>query len=227
MSPFVNDDGLVLAGEPRINLLPPEVAEQAVTRALRKKLIMATAGVLVLVLAGIGGAFWYASLSQLRLASAQAETAGLLSEQSKYVKVREVQAQVDTATAARAVGGWTEIDWKDYLQALRAVLPGDVAIEAVTIDSASPFTVYAQPTAPLQDPRVATLSVTIASPGLPAVPQWLTALQTLTGFADAVPGTITAKDDGSYTVVVTMHINAAAFTGRFTDATTQTTGNSK
>jgi len=222
MSRVANDDGLVLAGEPRINLLPPEVAEQAATRALRKKLIVATAGVLVVVMAGIGGAMWHATMSQLRLASAQAETADLLSEQSKYVKVREVQAQVDTALAARAVGGWTEVDWKAYLQALRAVLPADVAIDAVSIDSTSPFTLYAQPTAPLQAARVATLSVTIASPSLPAVPQWLEGLQTLTGFADAVPGTITAKDDGSYTVVVTMHINAAAFTGRFADNTGDT-----
>ena len=44
-------------------------------------------------------------------------------------------------------------------------------------------------------------------------------MHTLPGFADAVPGSITKKDDGSYLVVVTMHINAGAFSGRFSDIT--------
>lgn len=219
MSRATHDDELVLGGEPRINLLPPEVTDQATTRALRKKLILATAAVLVVVIVGIGGAFWHATQSTLNLINAQADTAELLSEQTKYVKVREVQVEVDTALAARAVGGWTEVDWKAYLQQVRGVLPADVSIDAVAIDSTSPFAAFVQPTAALQSPRVATLSITIASPGLPTVPQWLEALQTLPGFADAVPGSITEKEGGAYTVVVTMHINAAAFSGRFTDVT--------
>ncbi|WP_120339343.1 hypothetical protein [Cryobacterium soli] len=219
MSRAEPDDGLILGGEPRINLLPPEVTRQARTRELRKKLVVATAGVLVVVVLGIGGAFWHSTMSAARLASAQAHTAELLTEQTKYVKVRQVQTEVDTALAARGVGGWTEVDWKTYLQAVRAVLPPDVGIDAVAIDSTSPFAAFVQPTAALQSPRVATLSITVASPGLPSVPQWLDAMHTLPGFADAVPGSITKKDDGSYLVVVTMHINAGAFSGRFSDIT--------
>jgi hypothetical protein len=217
MSRATHDDGLILGGEPRINLLPPEVAEQAAERVLRRKLIFATAGVLVLVLIGIGGALVHASTSAIRMVAAQADTTDLLSEQSKYVAVRRVQEQVGTAVAARAVGGWTEVDWKAYLQGVRAVLPADVAIDAVTVDSTSPLAAYALPTAPLQEARVATLTVTMVSPGLPTVPRWLDALNTLPGLVDAVPGSITAVETGGYTVVVTMHINSDAFSGRFTD----------
>ncbi|TFC56946.1 MULTISPECIES: hypothetical protein [unclassified Cryobacterium] len=219
MKAAVRDDGLILGGEPRINLLPPEVSAQAADRSLRRKLILVTAGVLVLVLIGVGGAFLHATSSALRLVATQADTTDLLSEQSKYVAVRQVEAQVETALAARAVGGWSEVDWKAYLQGMRAVLPADVGIDAVTVDSTSPLTVYPQPTGPLQEPRVATLTVTMVSPGLPTVPQWLDALHTLPGVADAVPGSITAGDTGGYTVVVTMHIDSDAFSGRFTDAT--------
>lgn len=219
MSQAVHDDVLILGGEPRINLLPPEVAAQAAGRSFRKKLILATAGVLVLVVIGVGGAFVHATSSALRLVAAQADTTDLLSEQSKYVAVRQVQAQVETALAARAVGGWTEVDWKAYLRGMRAVLPSDVGIEAVGVDSTSPLTVFGQPTAPLQEARVATLTVTMVSPGLPTVPQWLDALHTLPGMADAVAGSITASDTGGYTVLVTMHINSDAFSGRFTDTT--------
>jgi hypothetical protein len=199
---------LILGGEPRVNLLPPEVAEQAKDRLLRRRLVLATAGTVVLVLLGIGGAGLHATNSAMRLADAQAETATLLAEQGQYVAVRQVQAQVDTAHAARAVGGWTEIDWKAYLQGVRAALPADVGIDTVTVDSTSPLIAFA---------RVATLDMSLSSPGLPAVPQWLEQLQGLPGMADAAAGSITAVENGGYTVLVTMHINADAFSGRFLD----------
>lgn len=219
MKRAAHEDDLILGGEPRINLLPPEVAQQAADRTLRRKLLLATAGVVVLILLGVGAAGLHATTSTLRLANAQAETADLLAEQGKYVAVRQVQTQVDTATAARAVGGWTEVEWKGYLQGVRAALPADVGIDAVVVDSSSPLTAYPQPTAPLQNARIATLTVTLVSPGLPTVPQWLDALHTLPGVADAVAGSITAVEAGGYTVVVTMHIDSDAFSGRFTDTT--------
>ena len=219
MSRAEHDTNLVLGGEPRINLLPPEVAAQAADRALRRKLILATAGVLVLVLIGVGGAFVHATSSALRMVAALADTTDLLAEQSKYVAVRQVETQVETALAARAVGGWTEVDWQAYLQGIRAVLPADVGIDAVVVDSTSPLTAYPQPTGPLQEARVATLTVTMVSPGLPAVPQWLDALHSLPGMANVVAGSITAEDTGGYTVVVAMHIDSDAFSGRFTDTT--------
>jgi hypothetical protein len=219
MSRSSQEQELILGGEPRVNLLPPEVAEQARDRMLRRKLLLAAAATVVLVLLGIGGAGLHATNSTSRLADAQAETAALLAEQGQYVAVRQVQAQVDTAHAARAVGGWADIDWKAYLQGVRAALPADVGIDAVTVDSTSPLTAYAQPTVPLQNARVATLTVTLTSPGLPAVPQWLEQLQALPGMADAAAGSITAVENGGYTVLVTMHINADAFSGRFLDTT--------
>jgi hypothetical protein len=219
MSRVSHEKELILGGEPRVNLLPPEVVEQAKDRLLRRKLLLATAGTVVLVLLAIGGAGVYTTSTTMQLAEAQAETAALLAEQSQYVAVRQVQAQVDTAHAARAVGGWTEIDWKAYLQGVRAALPADVGIDAVAVDSTSPLTVYPQPTAPLQNARVATLTVTLASPGLPTVPQWLEQLQGLPGMADVTAGSIAAGETGGYTVVVTMHINADAFSGRFLDTT--------
>jgi hypothetical protein len=219
MSRATHEKALVLGGEPRVNLLPPEVLEQAADRLLRKKLLMATAGTLVLVVLGVGGAALHATNSALQLVTAQADTAALLAEQGEYVAVRQVQSQVETAVAARAVGGWTEIDWKAYLQQVRAALPADVGIEAVTVDSTSPLTAFPQPTAPLQNARVATLTVILASPTLPTVPQWLEQLQGLPGMADAAAGSITAVENGGYTVTVTMHVNSDAFSGRFTDTT--------
>lgn len=219
MSRAAHKDLLVLGGEPRVNLLPPAVAQQAADRVLRRKLLLATAATLVVVVLGIGGAWAHATSSNLRLVAAQSETTDLLAEQTKYIEVRQVQTQVNTLIAARAVGGWPEVDWKAYLQSVRAVLPDDVGIDSVVVDSTSPVAAYAQPVTPLQNPRVATLTTTLASPGLPPVADWVEELQALPGMADATPGSITERDGGGYTVVVTMHINSDAFTGRFTDTT--------
>ena len=62
---------------------------------------------------------------------------------------------------------------------------------------------------------MATLVFAATSPTLPEVPTWLDGLQTLPGFADALPGSLITNDDGTYTVNVTMHINDEAFSKRF------------
>jgi hypothetical protein len=219
MSLRKNDDALVLAAEPRVNLLPPEIAAQAADRLLRNKLLAATAGVIVLVIVGIGGASLYATASAQKLVTAQTETSNLLAEQREYVVVRQIETQVNTALAARAVAGWPEVDWQEYLAGVDAVLPSTVRLTSATVDTTSPLALYAQPTAPLQYGRIATLGLTLASPGLPPVPEWLEALGTMPGVADAVAGSLTITDSGGYIVVVTIHLNVDALSGRFTDPT--------
>lgn len=213
---------LVLSGEPRVNLLPREVSDDAAMRALRRTLIVVTSGVLVIVAVGIGAAFWYAAGSTLRLASAQSDSTQLLQEQSEFVSVRQVQADVDTALAARAVAGFTDIDWKAYLVAVHALLPQDVAITGVSLAASTPLSPFEQSEAPLQGPRVATATVTLSSPTLPPVPAWLQSMTTLPGFVDAIPGSIQLTESGSYTVTLTVHVNGGAFTNRFSQAADDT-----
>ena len=83
------------------------------------------------------------------------------------------------------------------------------------VDSATAFLDYAQSTVPLEGSRVGTLVFTAMSPGLPSIPGWLDGLATLKGFADAVPGSVSYQDDGTYLVNITMHINSDAFSLRF------------
>lgn len=206
---------LVIGGEPRVDLLPLEIRNLAVAKKTRGRLGLAIIALIVLVVAGSGGAALFALQSSSNLTLAQAETQTLLAQQQKYISVRTVQADVSKVEAARRIGASTEIDWKSYLIAVQKTLPSNVTIDTVKIDSASPLATYAQPTAPLQGARVATLSFAATSPTLPKVPTWLTGLQALPGFADALPGSLTKNDNGSYTVDITMHINDHAYSNRF------------
>jgi hypothetical protein len=101
---------------------------------------------------------------------------------------------------------------------VQATLPPNVTLDSVNIDSATPFSSYAQASAPLQGERIATLSFTAISSTLPQVPKWLIALATLPGYADANPGSVNRTETGSYSVNITMHINQTAFSHRFSTA---------
>ena len=209
-------DVLTIGGEPRVDLLPPEVREERKARIVRRRLGLGIAGALLLVIAASGGATVMSMQAQLALSDAQSQTTQLLKDQGKYVEVRAVQQEVALVQAAQQVGVSTEINWKTYLDAVQAILPASVVIDAVEVDAASPIALYVQPTAPLQGARVATVKFTAKSAVLPDVPTWLTALKTLPGYADALPGSVNLDTaTGTYTVDITMHVNDAAFAKRF------------
>lgn len=216
MSPARRAEILVIGGEPRVDLLPPEVRKERNAKVTRRRLALGIAGVIVIVVVGAGAASAFALQAQTRLLDEQARTTYLLTQQGKYGEVRNVQDEVNLAQAAQRVGASTEIDWKKYLDRVRTTLPASVGIDTVTVDSATPLALYTQSTAPLQGARVATVSFTATSSVLPDVPTWLDALATLPGFADAIPGSVKLDvPSGVYTVNITMHVNDAAFAHRF------------
>ncbi|MDN4643474.1 type IV pilus assembly protein PilM [Arthrobacter sp. PsM3] len=215
ISPMRKEPLLAFGGERRVDLLPTELRRLVAAKKVRERLVLAVVAVLVVMVLGSGAANVAAMQARSGLLAEQAQTNALLAEQTKYLDVRKVQAEVARIKAALRTGASTEIAWKPYLDAVQKTLPGNVTIETVKIDSSSPVTPYAQSTAPLQGARVATLSFSARSPTLPAVPTWLTSIQTLPGFADALPDTLAKNDDGSYTVNITMHINEGAFSKRF------------
>lgn len=220
MSRAAASDELIIGGEPRVDLLPPEVKATRRAKTLRRGLAAVVVAVVVLVAAGVTAASFQAMQSQTDLQAAQARTNELLAEQTKYVEVRQVQDEVDATVAARQLGASTEVDWKAYLIGLRDVLPGDVTIDTVGVDAASPLAPYGQATVPLQALRVATLTLSLTSPSLPTVPDWLDAMSSLPGYVDGTPGSITRLGTGAYQVDLTVHINEDAYSNRFADSDT-------
>ena len=89
----------------------------------------------------------------------------------------------------------------------------------MAVDSAPPFQPYAQTIAPLQQARVATLTLTLTSPSLPEVPAWLEALEDLPGYADGAPSSIIRGGEGSFAVTLILHMNDGAYSNRFALAT--------
>jgi Tfp pilus assembly protein PilN len=207
---------LVVGGEPRADLLPPELRQYSKARALRRRLWLGVAALGLVMILGTGAAALQAMQMQSNLKAEQSRTAALVVEQRKYGTVRSVQQEVSLVKAAQQVGTSTEIDWQKYLSEVQTTLPAKVTLTSVTIDAGSPLQVISQATAPLQGARVASLSFAATSATLPQVPAWLDSLTGLPGYADASLGSVTQDGaSGAYTVAITMHINEAAFTNRF------------
>ncbi|WP_104193413.1 hypothetical protein [Cryobacterium sp. Y82] len=205
---------LVLGGEPRADLLPPELKAARQGRVLRRIMSIVAAGIVLVVIAAVATVSLQAGRAQNRLAAAEARTTELLQESAKYSEVRNVQNQIEMTTAARQLAAETEVDWRAYMVAVRASLPSDVTIEAIAVGSGTPWAEYEQSSVPLYNPRVASLTLSLTSPTLPAVPMWLTNLRTLPGYADAHPGSVTRTQTGQYVVEMVININENARSNR-------------
>lgn len=209
---------IVVGGRPSVDLLPTEVlADRRSRRVVRR---MWAGVVLVAIVVGIAtaGASLLSSQAHDDLTHAQDQTLSLLQQQANYREVRDTEAATALREAARSVGGSTEIAWQPYLASLKASLPTGVEITGVAIDSATPLESYAQADTPLQGQRVGTLTIDAQSPTLPSVPSWLDAVKGLEGFVDATANSVTLDPTtGTYTVNMTIHVDEAAFDGKYQD----------
>jgi hypothetical protein len=205
---------LVVGGQPRANLLPPEVILKRKQLKTRRAL---RAGVLLVAVATAAGSvltFGVASVAQVQFGLAQQTQQDLVQQQSQYHEVLAVQDTIGTIVAGQQVGGSTEINWRSYLLLLEGTLPAGVVLDTVKIESGTPMAAFNQSDAPLQGARVAALSFTVTSPTLPSIPNWLRSMAKLPGFVDAIPGNVQGAE-GSYAVDVVLHVNAEAFSMRF------------
>ncbi len=221
--PSAKDTRGFVVTSPRVDLLPPEIGERNRQAGVRRGLRFVVLGALILVVLAIAGAWYLATSAHLALAGEQSHTQSLVAQQGQYTDVRTAQDAIKLGEAAQKVGASTEIDWRSYLATLQKTLPANVVLAGVTIDSADIIKDYAQSDVPLEGARIATLTFTARTKTLPSIPSWLNRLETLPGFVDATPGTVTLTADG-YIATITMHINSDAYDNRFTtDAATSST----
>jgi hypothetical protein len=112
------------------------------------------------------------------------------------------------------VGSGNEILWEGYLDALVKVLPEDTTITKLEVDSLGSQEVSPETTVPLEKPRVATISFTVATSSISRASQLVDILTDLPGFADASITGLEKIQDQPLTADVVLHVNAEAFARR-------------
>lgn len=212
--------GLVLGGEPRVFLLPPEAALREKARGMRRLSVLLLVLVIVAVGAGYGWAFYRNSAAQDALAAAQAETQSLVAQRQKYAKATTVASLVSGVAESKKLGASTEVLWADLMDAVRSSLPEGVLIESATMKARAPWEPELMPAGPLRQPRVATLSIVITSPTILDATAIVRSLVNVPGFADATPDSVT-EGSGIYSTTVTLNVNEKALSNRFAKDSTE------
>jgi hypothetical protein len=205
---------LVVGGQPRANLLPPEITLKRQQLKTRRALRFGV--VVVAIVTGVlcASTFGVSTAATVALAATQAQQQALVLEQAKYAEVSNVQLTIQTIQAGEQVGSSTEVNWRSFITELQKTLPSGVKLTTVKAETGSPMAVFAQSAGPLQGERVGAITFSATSKTLPSIPDWLRGLAKIPGYVDAVPGSVKQEGDG-YTVEVLMHFNQDAFSLRF------------
>jgi hypothetical protein len=214
MSRQNSSSDLVIGGEPRVDLLPPEVRLARRGAVARRGLIALVFVCLIVVIGGYVLASMHAKGASDDLIAEQAKTTSLLTEQQKYIAVRQATVAIASAEAATRVGDSTEIDWAQVIQQLTANLPGNVT--NIVIDSVTPVKAFAQPTVPLASGRIATVTIMVSVPSIPAATEWIGSLASVKGVSGTSITSVQAQGPSTFSVSAVVGINKDALANPLT-----------
>lgn len=205
---------LMLGAQPAVNLLPSEVLAARKSRGVRRGIVAAAIVLIVSAGGGTAAAKLQALAAEVELAFAEAQTVELLARQAEFADVLAVEAEIEARQAAREVATGTEIDWRGVIDGIVATLPEGATLVNVTAEGSSPMAGHAQPVAPLQGARVATVTFTVRSTAM--LPDVVDALEGLPGFVDAqVPTQTVIPEEGIVDSTFVVHLDEGAYTNRF------------
>jgi Tfp pilus assembly protein PilN len=213
-----------VAGQPQVNLLPPEVRAARGLKTVKRLLVMALVLVVLLCAATWVFARNDKSTAAAGLTTAQDQTTQLKAQEKKYAEVPQVLGLLDSTTKARAIGTSTEVLWSPYYQAIAAVLPQNVSIDTLTVTGGTPMAAPPAAASPLQAPSVGQIQFTGRSKTLPDTAAWIDALDAIPGLGDAWVATAVIQGDTAtdvyYNITATVQVQSSAYAHRFDQTTT-------
>jgi Tfp pilus assembly protein PilN len=129
--------GTGLVALPKVNLLPPEIAEQARFRRVQLGLaggVLAAVGVVALLYVGASSSL---NEANTELTAAQATTTQLQAESAKYADVTAVYAQAAAAEAMLTQAMGEEVRYSQFLNDLSLTVPENVWVKNVAFAQAA------------------------------------------------------------------------------------------
>jgi Tfp pilus assembly protein PilN len=202
----------------RANLMPDEVLVARRSEALRRRVLMALAGTVALLVALYAISWWQTNSSRGDLEDAQHRTSGLQAEQQRYAPLVTAQAQTrDIAAQLRTLLA-NDLSWRALLNTLRAKAPSGVALTTVTASLFAGTNAGAVPTplagAPDGVTPVGQLTIGGTARTKNQVAAYSDALAAANGLAAPLITNVTATGP-TLTFSLTVSITSAALGGRF------------
>ena len=171
--------GTGLVTLPRVNLLPPEIAEATRFRRIQMGLgggLLAAVGVVALLYVGAAGSVTDA---QSELDNATATGTQLKAEAAKYADVTGVYAQAAAAEAMLTQAMGEEVRYSTFLNALSLTVPDNVWVRSVIFSQAP-----VPPALGSTEPGIGTVTFSGVGFKHEDVAVWLESLATQAGYAD-------------------------------------------
>jgi len=199
---------------PKVNLLPPEIAEQARFRKVQAGLaggVLAAVGVVALLYVGASSSLGEANTE---LETAQATSTQLQAESAKYADVTAVYAQAAAAQAMLAEAMGQEVRYSRFLSDLGLSVPENVWITSLAYAQAP-----VDPAVGATEPGVAKLTVSGKGFSHEDVALWLESLAAQSTYANPYFSTSTEALIGTREFVdftSTASLTPAALSGRYT-----------
>jgi len=206
---------------PRVNLLPPEIAERVRLRKLQGGMvaaIVAAAGVVAALYLAASG---HADTAHKQLVVQQAEQTKLQGQVAQLQNVSTVYAQVAARESMLRTAMGQEVQWSHYLNDLSLSLPTNVWITNLGITQAGAAGAPAAPAAnaALGDPGIGKVSFSGVGLVHADVASWLESLAKEKGyanpyFANSTEALIGTRKTVNFTSSVT--VTKDALSGRYT-----------
>ncbi|MFV0460063.1 MAG: hypothetical protein ACK5MT_14960 [Actinomycetales bacterium] len=141
---------------PRVNLMPPEIAQEARFRRTRGMLIGATGLVLLGCLGGWALASHSVTTAERELAAEQATATALADEEAEFAEVPKVLSQIEATKNARAQGMAADIVWYTQLNDIAVEYPEGFVFDRLAMTLVADT---ADGTNPLAEPSIGTIDV--------------------------------------------------------------------
>jgi len=203
-----------MGGEPRVDLMPPILADRARARGVRRWLVLIVALAVLVVAVGYLLAGQRATQAQNDLVAAQTETLALLAQRSQYTDVTAAAGALAAIDSGSRFAVSTEVLWADLYDQIDARLPDGASLAEVTLIGRAPWDAASVPESPLRAPREATVTLTVVTLTVPDASDMVSRLGDVTGFVDATPTTVELAN-GVYRTEIVLNVGAEALSGRF------------
>jgi hypothetical protein len=211
--------GLTLAGEPRVQLMPPSIAERERVRRARSLAVLATVLAIVVVAGAATFAFLRAATAAGELEAARADTAAIQAQQTEFAPGRVAATAVADTEDAITTVGTTDLLWAEVFADIKAALPPGTTIDQADVVARAPWEAVLFPAAeaPLRGPREVSIMLTLSSDNVLHPMVVAVALKaTVPSLADVyVYETRSEEDKGRFLTKIELTLDSTVLSGRY------------
>jgi len=206
----------------RANLLPDEIANARRVGQMIRKVGVALAAVIALVICGYAVTAWQTSSAKDSLAAAQRKSTQLINEQRQFRPLVTAQAQAASIRAELTKLMVGDLSWTNLLATLRKSAPARMTITTVTgitgVGAASTTTGASGGGLGILNQsgkqQVGTLTISGTAPDKNAVAAYIDTLTKVPGLAAPFPASLTGQG-GKLTFSASVIITSDALGGRY------------